>query len=246
MSGGIAALARVRIVLVETSHPGNIGAAARAMKNMGLGRLTLVAPRRFPDAEATARASGADDILQRARVVPDLAAALADCSLVAGATARLRTISSPVLAPREAGTALLEAAAGGAEVALVFGRERSGLTNAEMARCHYLVQIPTAPGFSSLNLAQAVQVLAYELLLAAGAPRPRPPDQDAYPPATSEQMEGFFRHLEQVLYAVGFLKPPQSRTLMRRLRRLFLRARPDCNEINILRGILSAVDEREE
>ncbi|WJW76253.1 tRNA (cytosine(32)/uridine(32)-2'-O)-methyltransferase TrmJ [Thiohalobacter sp. IOR34] len=226
----------VRVVLVETSHPGNIGAAARAMKTMGLRRLYLVAPGVFPSAEATARASGADDLLAEARVCASLNEALAGCSLVIGASARLRSLQWPQLDPRECAARVAAETAQG-EVALVFGRERSGLSNAELERCHFLVHIPTHPDYSSLNLAQAVQVLAYELRMTEAPPAA--PEAE-FPPATAEEMEGLYAHLEQTLYDLEFISPDRPGRMMRRLRRLLQRARPDRNELNILRGILSA------
>jgi len=233
----------IAIVLVHTSHPGNIGAAARAMKNMGLRQLRLVQPKAFPDAEATARASGADDVLAAARTHDSLAEAVGDCALVVGASARQRTIPWPVLGPRQAAAAAWEAAAGG-RVALVFGRENSGLTNAELDCCQYLVQIPTNPEYSSLNLAQAVQVLTYELRMgapASGAPQASTAavDEDASP-ASAAELEGLYGHLEQTLVELDFLAPDNPRQLMRRLRRLFNRSRLERLEVNILRGILSA------
>jgi TrmH family RNA methyltransferase len=235
-------LARIRIVLINTTHPGNIGATARAMKVMGLTSLHLVTPKRYPDADATARASGADDLLQHAQVHGSLEDALAGCSLVLGTSARLRSLPMPLLdARRAAEQALVESA--GHEVALLFGRERYGLTNEEMQRCHFLVNIPSNPAYSSLNIAQAVQILAYELRVAAmgyaGISVP-PPDWE---PVDAEQMERLFEHLEQTLLDIRFLNPRQPRRLMARLRRLFNRARPDQNEINILRGILTATQE---
>ena len=235
-------LANIRIVLVGTTHPGNIGASARAMKNMGLSRLYLVEPRYFPHADATARASGADDLLAGARVCPGLDEALEGCRLVIGASARLRSLAWSQLDPRAcAGNLLGEAAAG--PVALVFGRESSGLSNAELDRCHHLVHIPTNPEYSSLNLAQAVQVLAYEIFSAHHAAgevaEPAPVEL-----ATADMMEGFFQHLWQTMEEIGFANPQQSTRLRRRLRRLFLRARPEVEELNILRGILSAVQGR--
>jgi len=232
-------LARVRVVLIDTTHPGNIGATARAMKVMGLSSLHLVAPKLFPNAEATARASGAADLLQAAQVHEDLDGALDGCVLVLGTSARLRSLPMPQMDVRAAAArALLEAGRG--EVAILFGREAWGLTNEEMQRCHYLVHIETNPGFGSLNLAQAVQVVAYELRMAAlgravGAVAP-----DDREPVDAGQMELFYEHLEQALLDVRFLNPDQPRRLMMRLRRLFNRARPDQNEMNILRGILSA------
>jgi tRNA (cytidine32/uridine32-2'-O)-methyltransferase len=227
----------IRIVLVETTHPGNIGAVARAMKAMGLSRLYLVRPKVFPHADCTARASGADDLLAAARVCAELPEALTDCRLVVGTSARRRTVEWPELDPRACAGRLWEEAAGG-PVALVFGRESSGLTNQELARCHFLTRIPTDPGFSSLNVAAAVQLFAYELRMAAlaGAASPAP----AREVAGVEQLDGLLGHLETTLLEIGFATPGQSDKLMRRLRRLCNRARPDVEEVNILRGILSA------
>lgn len=230
----------VRIILVGTTHPGNIGAAARAMKNMGIRDLMLVDPRHFPHEEATARASGAEDILDGARVTETLEDALADCVYVAGASARSRTIGWPSMAPRECAERLLRESAHGT-VAAVFGPEKSGLTNEDLDRCNTLLTIPTEPGFSSLNLAMAVQVLCYELRMAAiGATDTE--YKPEVPLASGEDLERFYAHLEQVLTDSGFLNPDNPRHLMRRLRRLFARAEPDQNEINILRGILAAVE----
>jgi tRNA (cytidine32/uridine32-2'-O)-methyltransferase len=211
------------------------------MKNMCLEQLVLVAPRQYPSPEAIARASGADDILARARVTDDLDAAVGDCRLVVGASARLRSVEWPQLDPRACAlTAWREAAAG--SVALVFGRENSGLTNDELARCRYLLHIPANPEYSSLNLAMAVQVVAYELLMAARAaeaPAEARPER-----ATAEQLQGLFDHLRQAIGDIGFTDPRHSDRLMRRLRRLFLRAEPDPYDVNILRGILSAAQGR--
>ncbi len=228
----------IRFVLVGTSHPGNIGAAARAMKTMGLHDLHLVAPRRFPDAEATARASGADDLLAAAPVHDRLSTALAGCRFVVGASARRRTIEWPELDPRACAERLLAEAAQG-PVALVFGREASGLSNPELDRCQALTRVDTNPDFGSLNLAAAVQIYAYELRtrIRAGAWSPGEDRPVADPP----MLDGFHAHLAATLEQIGFVKPGQHRTLLRRLRRLFDRARPDPDEINILRGILSRV-----
>jgi tRNA (cytidine32/uridine32-2'-O)-methyltransferase len=234
----------VRIVLVGTTHPGNIGAAARAMLTMGLDRLTLVAPREFPSEAATARAAGAHAVLANARVCATVAEALAGCRYAVGASARLRGLSWSVLSPREAAPCLLAETAHG-EVAVVFGRESSGLSNDELACCHALLHIPTDPGFSSLNLAMAVQVVAYELRLAmldAEAPGPGP--ERRYPPATLDDIEHFYAHLERTLVAAGFLNPDNPRHLMLRLRRLFSRALLEEKEVRILRGILSALEPR--
>ena len=234
-------LGTMRIVLVETSHPGNIGAAARAMKTMCLEDLVLVNPAEFPHADATARASGAGDILERARVTATLDEALAGCALVAGSSARRRDIGPPELAPQECAMRLTTAAAR-QDVALVFGRERTGLTNEELGRCNLLVSIPANPDYSSLNLAAAVQVLCYELMLARAA-APAAADAPDTPLATADEMERLYEHLEAAALETGFLDPAKPKHLMRRLRRLFNRAQPDQNEVNILRGLLSALQE---
>ena len=232
-------LAPIRCVLVETTHTGNLGAAARSLKTMGLSRLELVAPRQPPDAEAVARASGADDLLASAGIHATLTDALAGCRLVVGASARPRTIEWPLLDPSACGQRLIEEAALG-DVALVLGRESSGLTNEELARCHYLVHIPTNPAFSSLNVAAAVQVLAYEIRRAALKSSGQTAVEAERAVATADEMEGFYGHLAQALADIDFSALDQSRALMKRLRRLFNRARPDRVELNILRGILSA------
>jgi len=229
----------VRIVLVGTTHPGNIGAVARAMKNMGLDELVLVKPHHFPHKDATARASGAGDVLASARVVGSLDEALADCVYAAGASARSRAIEWPSLAPRECAARLMAEQAGG-DVAVVFGPENSGLTNEDLDRCQTLLTIPADPDFSSLNIAMAVQVITYELRLAGL--EAADPDEPEAPPATHEEMEHFYRHLETILTDSGFLDPENPRLLMRRLRRLFIKAEPDKNEINILRGILTSLE----
>jgi len=230
---------KIRFVMVETTHPGNIGAVARAMKTMGLSRLHLVRPKTLPNAEAVARASGADDLLESAAVHEDVGDALSGCRLVIGSSARLRSIEWPLLEPRDCARRLLAEAERG-EVALVLGRESSGLTNEELARCHYLAHIPTDPMFGSLNVASAAQIFAYEIrrtLRESAGLRIEETQRDL---ATAEAMEGFHAHLAQALVDTGFSNPGQSRRLLRRLRRLFNRARPDCIELNILRGILSA------
>jgi tRNA (cytidine32/uridine32-2'-O)-methyltransferase len=234
----------IRIVLVGTTHPGNIGAVARAMKNMGLSDLALVNPRHFPHDDATARASGATDVLDAAKVVSSLSEALTDCVYVAGASARSRTINWPSMGPRDcAERMILESKQG--VVAAVFGRENSGLHNDDLDLCHTLLTIPTDPGFSSLNLAMAVQVLTYELRV-AGMVDPGPGFDSEAPPATGEEMERFYTHLQQVLMDIQFLNPDNPRYLMRRMRRMFIRTRPDKNEANILRGFLTAIDRTRE
>ncbi|HEY9150248.1 MAG TPA: tRNA (cytosine(32)/uridine(32)-2'-O)-methyltransferase TrmJ [Gammaproteobacteria bacterium] len=237
-------LDNIRIVLVNTSHPGNIGASARAMKTMGLEQLWLVQPKDFPHAEATARASGADDLLARAVVCADLDSALAGCRWVVGASARLRTITVPLLLPRDCARQAHQECGQG-KVALLFGREQSGLSNEELDRCHALVHIPTDAAYGSLNLAMAVQVVAYELRLAYLDDDWRPPPEigEQTPLAEVDEVERFYAHLEQALTELEFLDPANPRQLMRRLRRLFNRVRLDRNEVNILRGILSAAQQ---
>lgn len=232
-------LVNVRIVLVGTTHPGNIGATARAMKNMGISDLRLVNPRYFPHDDATARASGAENILAATRVISNLAEAVADCSFVAGASARARSIDWPSLTPRECAMRVTSQPAE-SSVAVVFGPEKSGLENADLDRCNALLTIPTDPSFSSLNIAMAVQIVCYEILLVRmDLPELRPPES---PPATAIEMEHFYRHLEDALIKSGFLDPANPRLLMRRLRRLFTKSDLDKNEVNILRGILTALE----
>ncbi len=241
----------VRFVLVRTSHPGNIGAAARAIRTMGFARLVLVAPHKYPHAETTAMAAGADDVLERIVVVPTLAEAIADCTHVLGCTARQRAVQLPQLAPRAAAAQAREAVASG-EVAVVFGNERTGLENEELMRCNAAVHIPSDPTYSSLNLAQAVQVLAYELRLSLiegqGVPVVQSGNGEesasksvtpakADPPATAEQMEHFFGHLSQMLVDIDFHKGRSPVTIEQRLRRLFGHANLDQREVRILRGI---------
>ena len=242
-------LKNVRVVLVNTSHPGNIGGAARAMKNMGLSELVLVDPERFPDPDAVSRASGADDVLANARIVATLEEAIADCSLVLGTSARDRRIPWPVLDPRESADKVLDQLEQlpDAQIALVFGREDSGLTTDELQRCQYHVHIPSMPDFSSLNLAAAVQVLAYELrmqgLQREGAPTKMHKVETTAVfneiPATAGELEQFYQNLEQVLVEIGFHDPQKPRQLMPRLRRLYGRVHLNRMEMNILRGILT-------
>ncbi len=233
---------RVQIVLVEPSHPGNIGAVARAMKNMALNRLVLVNPRDFPHADAVARASGATDVLDRARCVDSLAAATAESQLIVGTSARGRSLPWPALSPRGCAEQSVAAAAEGALVSLVFGRERTGLTNEELAACQYHVQIPTNSGYSSLNLGMSVQIIAYELFLAGGRPAAvsdrRPGDRLA----TAQELEGLYGHFERALTAIGYLDPANPGLLLPRLRRLFGRCALETGELNILRGVLKAAE----
>jgi TrmH family RNA methyltransferase len=230
--------ASVRFVLFEPTHPGNIGAAARAMKTMGFRDMVLVNPVGHPDPEARARSSGALDVLEAATVAGSLIEALRGCGLVIGASARHRRIGMPELDPRECAAEVLRAAAA-KPAAIVFGPERAGLTNAELDLCQAIVYIPASSEYSSLNLASAVQLIAWELRMAQGVSIDTPPPES--PPAGVEDMDLFYEHLERVLIASGFLDTGNPRNLMRRLRRLFNRARLDQNELNILRGILAAV-----
>lgn len=229
----------IRIVLVDTTHPGNIGAVARAMKNMALDDLALVRPVSFPHAEATARASGADDVLLRARVWQTLGEAIADCGLIVGATARQRQQHWMVLEPRAA-AAQIQLESASRPVAVLFGSERVGLTNDELGQCHWLIRIPANPEYESLNLAMAAQLVCYELYLARGASLPGA--EREVPLATATEMQRFYEQLERVMIEVDFNDRTESGAhLMNRLRRLFNRAEPDQNEINILRGLLTAV-----
>jgi tRNA (cytidine32/uridine32-2'-O)-methyltransferase len=233
----------IRIVLVAPSHPGNIGAAARAMKNMALMELVLVNPRQFQHPEASARASSADDVLRAARVAPSLAAALAGCSYVAATTARDRDQYFRVIDVRAAATRLV-AEASRAPAAVVFGAERSGLSNEELEMAHALIRIPASPQYASLNLAMAVQLVAYELYRARGAALPLSVPLAA-PLASTQEMERLYAHFAQVLEEIDFRDRTESGTrLMARIRRLLQRAEPDQNEVNILRGILTAVQNR--
>ncbi|MDN6179464.1 MAG: tRNA (cytosine(32)/uridine(32)-2'-O)-methyltransferase TrmJ [Halomonas subglaciescola] len=244
-------LERLRTVLIGTSHPGNIGGVARAMHNMGLGDLALVAPRgEVITQDSISRASGADHLLHSAHVCQTLDEAVADCTFVVGASARSRTLPWPMLSPRELAHRLPgECRQDNARVALVFGREDSGLTNDELHRCHAHVHIPTNTDFSSLNLAAAVQVVAYECRVAWLEQQAATPDVACASDQREEtqlvshaDLERYFIHLEQTLTAIGFHDPDKPRQLMARMRRLYLRARPQQIELNILRGILTATD----
>lgn len=234
-------LSDIRIVLIRPTHPGNVGAVARAIKNMQLESLYLVAPEEFPSPEATARAAGAGDVLERAVVCGTLDEAIKGCHLVIGTTARMRRIEWPELDPETCARTLLDGSRQG-PVALLFGQERMGLTNPELDRCQYVVTIPSNPEHPVLNLACAVQILAYEIYRAELAGRAAEDQQgrDAEP-VGSEDMRLFYQHLEEVLQQTGFLDPDNPRFLMRRLMRLYNRAQPDRNELNILRGILTSV-----
>lgn len=230
----------IRIVLVETSLPRNVGSTARAMKNMGLEELWLVRPQQFPHAEATALASAASDLLACARVVASIGEAVADCGLVLGASARTRNAHWTVLDARAAGRRTVEMAAS-RPVAILFGNERNGLSNEDLAPCHALVTIPTSPGYGSLNLAQAVQVVAYEVHMAAAA-QPVPPPSEV-PPASGAQVAHLYAHLATVLEEIGFTDARNGLHVLAKLQRLIGRAVPDEEEVRVLRGILSAVQQ---
>lgn len=237
------AFSNIRIVLVNTTHPGNIGGAARAMKNMGLERLYLVAPKEYPSDKAVWRSAGATDVLDKAVVVETLDEAILGCSLVVGTSARERRIPWPLLDPRQCGENVW-AEAGSHEVALVFGREDRGLTNEELHKCNYHVHIPANPDYSSLNLATAVQVICYEVRMAylqAAEGNTLPQHQWDMPPAEAQALESYYLHLEQTLEELGFLDPANPKQTMTRLRRLYNRVRMDQMELNILRGVLTAM-----
>jgi len=234
-------LDNVRFVLVGTTHPGNIGAAARAMKTMGLSNLHLVAPKIYPSAEATARASGADDILHRAVVHDDLESAIAGCHQVFGMSARLRHLPVPVMNPREA-VSQIETFDDDSQIAILFGREHSGLSNEELDRCQFLVNIPANPEYSSLNLAAAVQVCAYELKMSFNPEIERGRIGEQREAITADDLSYLYEHFEQSLTTIGFLDPENPKNLMRRIKRLFNRADLDRNELQIMHGILRAAE----
>ncbi len=231
-------------MLCETSHPGNIGATARAMKTMGLSRLVLVKPKHFPHADAEAFASGAVDVMREAIVCDSLDEALAGTVLAVASTSRHRDLTLEVVDCREASKRMVRAISHG-EMALVFGPERTGLTIRDVNKCQLIAAIPANPDYASLNLAQAVQVFAYELHMTACGTASRPPrSSGSSEGATHDEVEGFYRHLEEVFQASGFLDPKEPKRLMQRIRRLFARARLEKEEVNILRGFLRAVRER--
>ncbi len=246
-------LERLRVVMINTSDSGNIGAAARAMKTMGVRDLVLVAPKEYPTAKATARAAGAADVLHRARVVDTLDEAVADCQLVLGASARMRTIPWPLMNPREAAEFVVNES-DDAKIAMVFGREDAGLTNEELRRCNYHVFIPGNDDYSVLNVASAVQVLCYEMRMAATVVTDRseslghsvPLQFDGWdePLVSAEDMERFLKHFEETLIDIGFFDPENPKQLLARARRLFMRTRMDRLEMNLMRGVLSTVQKR--
>ena len=232
-------LSNIRIVLDHTSHPGNIGSAARAMKTMGLSRLHLVAPQRFPHAEADALACDARDVLQQAQVSDTLDQALSGCAIAAGLTARRRDLPHPCLEVREAAQRLIEIAAT-QEVALLFGNEAHGLSNSELARCQYVIAIPTDDAYTSLNVASAVQIMAYELRMASL--NPAPVLTETPPLALLEDIEFFYQRLEETLVRLEFLDPQNPKRLMPRIRRMFARTQLEKEEFSILMGILKQIN----
>ena len=241
-------LDNIKIVLVETSHTGNMGSAARAMKTMGLSNLCLVNPIIKPDSQSISLAAGASDIIKQAQIFSSLEAAVADCSLVIGTSARPRSLQWPNLTPKECGDKIIAEACRHAQVALVFGRERVGLTNDELQKCHFHVSIPANPDYSSLNLAMSVQVLSYEIrmsLLSVQEASIKLDEQDINEYPKDEDIERFYHHLEQTLLQTGFINPHHPGQIMGRLRRLFTRARIEQQELNILRGILTSIDKKQ-
>lgn len=233
---------KTRIVLVGTTHPGNIGAAARAMKTMSQEQLYLVEPKTFPSAEASARAAGADDILANAKVFSNLKDAISDCDLVIGTSARTRSIPWPMVSPRECAKTIADKQY--SSVAVVFGRENSGLSNEEMELCNLVLQIPTDKEYSSLNLASAVQIICYEIYALIGVDENKQTDETNAALVTQGKMEMFYQHLEECLINIGFHDAENPRLLMHRMRRLFNRTQLEENECNILRGILSKIQEK--
>ncbi len=229
---------KINIVLLEPSHPGNIGAVARAIKTMGIENLVLVNPKTFPDKQANVRATGALDVLEQATVCSTLKEAINQCTFVVGTSSRERGLSCPDITPRELGKRVWQEVQHGS-VAIVFGRESSGLSNEELDFCQYATTIPTNWEFSSLNIASAVQVISYEIFMAKLEHAPSPADSVGEI-ATSSELEYFFEHLQEVLLQIEFLDPKQPKLLMRRLRHLYGRTHLTQVEVNILRGILSA------
>lgn len=239
-------LDQICVVMVETSMSGNIGSAARAMKTMGIKNLVLVNPKEVYSDAAQARAAGAIDIIENAQVVKTLEEGVAHCNLVMGASARSRNLPWPLVNPKQAASLVQNIKHVGEDyrVALVFGRERSGLSNEELALCHHHIHIPSDPDYSSLNIAAAIQVITYEMRMAElgeSVTYDWALEREA-PPANQQQMEGFIGHLEETLIDIEFLDPNKPMLLMQRLRRLFMRALPDSVEINILRGILTKIN----
>ena len=238
-----AVLENIKIVMVNTTHPGNIGAAARAMKNMGLGKLVLVEPKEYPSDKAVWRAAGALDVLDKAEIVGDLSAAIKNCQLVIGTSARERRIPWPLLTPKECGDKVVEEAQHH-EIAIVFGREDRGLTNEELQKCNFHVNIPGNPEYPVLNIAAAIQVVCYEIrmsFLNFGADKPLHFDDWDMPPAKQQDVDYYFSHLEETLEKLGFYDPGNPRQTITRLRRLYGRIRLDEMELSIMRGMLTSI-----
>jgi tRNA (cytidine32/uridine32-2'-O)-methyltransferase len=240
-------LQNIRIVLVEPSHPGNIGAAARAMKNMGIKHLYLIDPKRFPDNEAIYRASGADDIVENAVVVTKLADAIADCEVVFGTSTRDRVMPQPLINVKDAAYKIIDEFEN-AKIAILFGPEKFGLSNEDLMHCHYHVRIPTVDGFSSLNLAAAVQVVAYELYItwieAQKLTYKAQSKKNRGRMATIAEMEGLYQHIEKAMTEINFLDPAKPRKLMQRIRRLINRSHIDRDDLDLLRGMMTAVQKK--
>lgn len=233
-------LSNIRIVMISTFHPGNIGAAARAMKTMGLSELYLVDPVEFPHPEAESRAAGAEELLSKAKVVNSLDEAIKDCSLVIGTSARSRTFPWPMLEPDAAAQQCLQESSKG-PVAIVFGRERMGLHNEELMKCNFHLAIPANPEYPVLNVSSAIQIVCYELWKAHSQQSVNDSsEQDSFP--TQEEMNYFYQHLESVLKEVGFIIPQHEGKVMTKLKRFFNRGRPETLELNMLRGVLSAIE----
>ncbi|MFT5520563.1 MAG: tRNA (cytidine32/uridine32-2'-O)-methyltransferase [Enterobacterales bacterium] len=230
----------INIILSHTSHPGNIGAAARAMKTMGLSKMVLVKPKNFPSFEATVRASKADDVLADARVFETMDDALKEFTVVVGCSARSRHLDVPILTAREMSEKIVTDYHS-QSVAVMFGTENAGLTNEELSRCHYHVFIPANPDYSSLNLASAVQLISYELRVAILGNSAKDIKKEKVERVTAQQMEGFYQHLEQTLVEIGYHNPNNPKMLMSRLRRIYNRVTPDHSEMQILRGVLSSI-----
>lgn len=239
----MSALDNISFVLVETSHPGNIGASARAMKTMGLSRLALVRPLKFPCAEATARAAGADDLLHHADRPDSVAEAVAGAQFVLGTTARTRHLEAPVMNPRDAAAEIIRQSALG-PCAVLFGPEKTGLSNDDLARCQRSVRIPTGPTFQSLNLAMAVQIIAYELQLAAAAGVPGAAAERRARPASADALAALDEHLMQTMVEVGYFDPERPKLLPQRISRMLAKADLEAAEVQILRGFLSAVQRK--
>jgi len=232
----------IRIVLVNPSHPGNIGAAARAMKTMGVERLYLVNPERFPDIEAYYRASRADDVVNNAVVTSSLEEALKGSALVLGTSARDREMPQPMLNPRQAAEKVISEYGGDVEIAMVFGCEKYGLSNEDLLRCHYHIKIPSVDNYSSLNLAAAVQVITYELRMAQLSQLVAPQDvkKNNKQLSTVDELEGLYKHIEEAMIAVGFFDPQKPRRMMSRIRQIFNRAQLDKDDVDLLRGMMKS------